>query len=246
MGLDELEKDAKHRKSNTATFAATAATASTKDPASKTEPTPPDPPDPRSDQSLKRKPSPTSTTSPPPKAPRTSFWIPSQTPTTAPLPPSATPPKLHPLCPGSGSGTNPAEKHALSLKGLVDVHFQSANGNVKGGEGKKGLEGGKYVCPSCSRGLSNSLGGVVAVPCGHVVCKSCVGRFGDGEEGGGDPHAGGGKGEVGGRCYVCEGVLRGVGKKGEGKGWVELRCEGTGFAGGGGNMVKARGTAFQC
>ena len=59
------------------------------------------------------------------------------------------------------------------------------------------------------------------------------------------------------RCYVCETDLTpsAVGKKlknekekgsKEQRGVVELRSEGTGFAGGGKNIAKREGVAFQC
>ncbi len=60
-------------------------------------------------------------------------------------------------------------------------------------------------------------------------------------------------------CYVCETDLSGKNvktKEGEDgakaekgavkPGMVELRSEGTGFAGGGDNMVQRHGVAFQC
>jgi nitric oxide synthase-interacting protein len=78
-----------------------------------------------------------------------------------------------------------------------------------------------------------------------------------------DPHNPGAEHSVL-RCFVCETDLTGVdakAKKAEGKekgkkskrdkdgvkpGLVELKSEGTGFAGGGGNVVKKEGVAFQC
>ena len=182
-----------------------------------------------------------------------SFWVPSLTPSTGddtrklPSADSATP-KLQPLCPGSA----PESKHNLSLKSLVDVHFKNA---AKADEEGRHINA-KYICPACDKTLSNALKAVMAVPCGHVLCKPCAGKFmSEGNTKSTDPHADlesgekNGRGEV--RCYVCEsGLTSGREKKAEKgavkPGVVELRCEGTGFAGGGGNMVMARGTAFQC
>lgn len=60
------------------------------------------------------------------------------------------------------------------------------------------------------------------------------------------------------RCYVCETDLSGYKhrdkadkvnpqiEKGPKPGLVELRSEGTGFAGGGNNMVQRKDVAFQC
>ena len=75
-----------------------------------------------------------------------------------------------------------------------------------------------------------------------------------------DPHAPPAKDEERGRlvCFVCESDLSGkkakikegdeISKpeKGVKPGLVELRSDGTGFAGGGKNMTQKNGTAFQC
>ena len=101
---------------------------------------------------------------------------------------------------------------------------------------------------------------MLAVPCGHVVCRSCAEKFLKGDET---------KSDV--RCYVCEADLseeaeeqrdedadgRENGKKKRRKekkkardrikpGLVEIKSEGTGFAGGGTNIAKKIGVAFQC
>ena len=78
------------------------------------------------------------------------------------------------------------------------------------------------------------------LPCGHVLCKSCVGQFMKPTNG--DSM----------RCYVCEADLteKETAKK-EGKekiqpGLVELRREGTGFSAGGSNQVKKDAVMFRC
>ncbi len=95
----------------------------------------------------------------------------------------------------------------------------------------------------------------MTVPCGHVLCKPCAGKFMAMPTGGLDPHEKG-EGEEGGRCFVCETDLTarkdGKGgkengdKEGVKPGLVEIRSEGTGFAGGGTNMATREGVAFQC
>jgi nitric oxide synthase-interacting protein len=188
------------------------------------------------------------------KASLPSFWVPSLTPNSAPAPLKA--PKLQPVCPASADDA----PHALSLKTLVSVNFSTES------KGKGGVEEGsrqaQRICPSCKKGLSNGLKAMLAIPCGHVMCKPCVERFMP-PQGTPDPHADG-KGEVRRRCYVCEADLserpkkkkekKAEGRDGEDKeekerlrpGLVEISAEGTGFAGGGKNMARKEGTAFQC
>ena len=95
----------------------------------------------------------------------------------------------------------------------------------------------------------------VAKPCGHVICKSCVDQFMTPHKDP-DPHVA--EDELHGRmlCYVCETDItehpptkQKPKEKGKDKirpGIVEISSEGTGFAGGGNNVAKREGTAFQC
>ena len=200
-----------------------------------------------------------------------SFWIPSLTPEAKKARLGAMP-KLQPLCPAS----SPDTKHGISLKSLVAVKFKYSE-ESKGKENTEERDAAP-ICPACVKGLSNTNKAVLAMPCGHVLCKPCARKLmkADTEP---DPHnpssVGGGKV----RCFVCEEDVtpeemsrkteqevnsnddedRGGDarrdkkkrKKGEDvggvrRGMVELKCEGTGFAGGGDNMVKKGGTAFQC
>lgn len=208
-----------------------------------------------------------------------SFWVPSLTPSTGDdlrkvgsgLDP-ALEKSQQPLCPGSVAATAGGKgHHHLSLKSLVDVQFKASSAGeastAGGGGGDSGPKGSKYTCPACDKLLSNALKAVMAVPCGHVLCKPCAGKFMSAQTSDTvDPHAeltrsGEKEREKEIRCYVCESDLSTKatpvadskkkkrsekGNAGVMPGVVELRCEGTGFAGGGGNMVKARGTAFQC
>lgn len=176
------------------------------------------------------------------KAHLPSFWVPSQTPDTNHK--ESEKAKLNPTCPCSESD----RPHTLSLKTLTGVNFNE----------EKSAETGKKVwtCPSCSKALTNSTKAMVAIPCGHVLCKPCVERFlkpehrhhRDAHDEGPDPETV--------HCYVCDADLTTVPEKDrEGKkhkkekglkpGLVEIRSEGTGFAGGGKNMVKRQGVAFQ-
>lgn len=76
-----------------------------------------------------------------------------------------------------------------------------------------------------------------------------------------DPHADEDEDETGARCFVCSADVSGRMDKGKGKGGakegkkerervrgglMEISSEGTGFAGGGTNVVKRHGVAFQC
>lgn len=175
-----------------------------------------------------------------------SFWVPGVDASEDKSAKKVKPEKLTPLCPSS----MPTTKHSYSLKTLIDVKF-SEDEDSKTGDTLR-------ICPSCKKGLSNSSRAMLAKPCGHVVCGSCADQFlrpdkaetKDGEV----------KGHVATKvlCYVCETDIteqktKDSGEHGKQKekdkirpGLVEISCEGTGFAGGGTNITKREGVAFQC
>jgi nitric oxide synthase-interacting protein len=173
-----------------------------------------------------------------------SFWVPGETPDANHK--SAEKVKREPTCPASDTN----KPHALSLKSLTTVNFHE----------EKSTETGKSTrtCPACQKTLTNATKGMLAVPCGHVLCKPCADKFlkpehrhhRDAHDAGTDPEAI--------HCYVCDADLTTISEakekdgkkhkkekeKGPKPGLVELRTEGTGFAGGGKNMVKKEGVAF--
>ncbi|KAJ4986419.1 ring finger domain-containing protein [Stagonosporopsis vannaccii] len=174
-----------------------------------------------------------------------SFWVPGETPETHHKGLSKA--KQNPTCPSS----DPEHPHDLSLKALTTVNFHE----------EKSAETGKSIrtCPSCQKALSNGTKAMLAIPCGHVLCKPCVEKFlkpehrhhRDAHDEGPDPETV--------HCYVCDADLTTVpeanekeGKKrkkekesGIKPGLVEIRSEGTGYASGGKNLVKREGVAFQ-
>lgn len=184
-----------------------------------------------------------------------SFWVPSLTPSSNIVIGHASAPKpakMQLTCPSSSED----RPHEISLKTLVTVRFS---------EDKN--EAGETVrsCPSCRKALSNSLKAMLAVPCGHVVCRPCVDQFMK------PPNIQLGQNPapaaIALRCYVCETDLSGqesllvpgdgaasaerIGKKVKEKGdlkpgLVEIKSDGTGFAAGKGSQVRKQGTAFQC
>ena len=177
-----------------------------------------------------------------------SFWVPSKIPDNQKADSKAI--KQHPTCPASTS----EQPHDFTLKSLVTIHFTEEKSSNQSDNSAR-------TCPSCDKVLSNSTKAIVAKPCGHVLCKPCSDKFQSPPEKSAldtEDHQ-----TV--RCYVCQEDVtpsrktkrkrdeNGDGKEteteAEGKierGLVELSSEGTGFAGGGKNMVKKQGLAFQC
>lgn len=171
-----------------------------------------------------------------------SFWVPSLTPTT--INTSSKPAKLFPFCPAS----SPTKIHPLSLKTLIPINFTTAESTTL----SKGPP--TLICPACTKPLTNTLKAMFTIPCGHVLCKPCAGKFMSSEK---DLHAPGQEGRQ--TCYVCDidltkkepKRLEEHTKKENEKikvkpGLVEINSEGTGFASGGKNMAKKDGVAFQC
>lgn len=171
-----------------------------------------------------------------------SFWVPSETPDNKKAAMKAI--KEHPTCPASAVD----QPHDITLKKLVTVKF---NEETTDGSADKSSR----TCPSCNKALSNATKAVLAKPCGHVLCRPCSDKFQKAPEK--SAHDKDHDETV--RCYECqEDVTPGrksKRKKDDGssekeskveRGLVELSSEGTGFAGGGKNMVKKQGVAFQC
>ena len=176
-----------------------------------------------------------------------SFWVPGvdSSATNANRSKRAKPEKLVPLCPAS----TPTTKHTYSLKNLVTVVF-TEDRDSKTGETIR-------ICPSCKKGLSNSSRAMLAKPCGHVLCGSCVEQFMRPpyhEKAATKPT----EDSLTVLCYVCQtNVTEKKPKDSEDRvkhkdkdkirpGLTEISCEGTGFAGGGTNITKRTGVAFQC
>ncbi|KAF7967512.1 hypothetical protein HWV62_41430 [Athelia sp. TMB] len=154
------------------------------------------------------------------------FWLPSLTPTyTSTGPPTSLKDvKLQTTCRG-------AQPHPLALKSLIPIEFtlytstpsQSTSSTpVEGAPLDKKNEQQDPMCPSCKKQLNNNVIIFVAKPCGHVTCKTCTDALVK-------PSM---------QCIVCDKKL------GE-RDVLELKREGTGFAGGGLAETSKKNMAFQ-
>ncbi|CZT48759.1 related to RING finger domain protein [Rhynchosporium secalis] len=178
-----------------------------------------------------------------------SFWVPSITPssnTHNTLHDVVKKAKLSPVCPASQAD----KPHNYALHTLIEVAFTEEKDESK--------KTSQRICPSCKKALSNTSKAMLAKPCGHVLCKSCVTKFMT-PTGVHDPHAPDVDQSLV-SCYVCEADLTerktkaskaanesGKAEKDKVKpGLVEIKCEGTGFASGGTNVVDRLGISFQC
>jgi len=156
------------------------------------------------------------------------FWLPSLTPTyTSSGPPSSLADvKVQTTC----RGGNPP--HPISLKNLFPVNFtwqgQSSRSQTTDSTpadddaSKLKDEERDAMCPSCKKVLSNSVRMYVMKACSHVTCKTCTDTLV----------------RPGSQCVVCDKVL------GESD-ILELKREGTGYAGGGMAETRKQGVAFQ-
>ena len=181
--------------------------------------------------------------------------------------------KLHPLCPGSTAEDQ--HTYSLRSLITINF-TESASESENAGTGGSSDEPTRICpsCKKALTNTSRPMLGT-AEACGHVVCGACADLFsrGSGDKRGPSKKKNGhGDGDVSVvRCFVCEANLSGVvngeaGEKEEQQGkkhkkeknkegkdksksvgrLVEISCEGTGFAGGGANMAKREGVAFQC
>ncbi|KIJ64689.1 hypothetical protein HYDPIDRAFT_89448 [Hydnomerulius pinastri MD-312] len=155
------------------------------------------------------------------------FWLPSLTPTYASNgPPSSLKDvKLQSMC----RGGNPP--HAVTIKSFTSVQFSfPASSSSRSSDatpavadkGKKREEDKDPICPSCKTNLSNNRVMFLMKPCSHVVCKVCTDSLVRPAK----------------QCIVCDRILNE-------KEIVELKREGTGFAGGGLAEATRKGVAFQ-
>ncbi|KAF7727150.1 hypothetical protein EC973_008011 [Apophysomyces ossiformis] len=106
------------------------------------------------------------------KAKLASFWLPTLTPEAQVQGKDeikAVQPQ--PMCTAS------KEAHAISIKSLIEIKFQTE-------DGKKD----KNVCPACLKSLSNAIKFSVMRNCGHVICNACTDMFVKKSK----------------KCYVCE------------------------------------------
>ncbi|KAI0251884.1 hypothetical protein BJV78DRAFT_1125590 [Lactifluus subvellereus] len=157
------------------------------------------------------------------------FWLPSLTPTyTSSGPPSSLADvKVQTTC----RGGNPP--HPIVLKSLIPVSFtcqtqssstlsQPTDATPDKIASRPYGEEHDVMCPSCKKALSNSVRIYIMKPCSHVTCKTCTDTLVRPAK----------------QCVVCDKLLAEADI-------LELKREGTGYAGGGMAETRKKGVAFQ-
>ncbi|KAH8112919.1 hypothetical protein DFH11DRAFT_1857693 [Phellopilus nigrolimitatus] len=150
------------------------------------------------------------------KAKLPDFWLPSLTPTYT----STGPPKDLKEVKVVTTCKSGKDAHEISLKSLVPVEFtypKDLPPDVKNAADRRDA-----ICPSCKKGLSNSNIMFLLTSCSHIVCKTCTETLVR-------PSS---------QCVVCD-------KEAPTEKIVELKREGTGYAGGGLAESSKTGVAFQ-
>ncbi len=75
------------------------------------------------------------------------------------------------------NGTAAAAAAAAAGSGAVTKTDEKKAGGGGGGSTQVSGSKGRFMCPSCRRGLSNVVKTCFISPCGHVICTHCVDTF---------------------------------------------------------------------
>ncbi|KAI5114933.1 hypothetical protein M0805_008894, partial [Coniferiporia weirii] len=150
------------------------------------------------------------------KAKLPDFWLPSLTPTYT----SSGPPKDLKEVKVVTTCKGGKEAHEISLKTLIPVEFTYPKDLPPGV--KNATDRRDAMCPSCKKMLSNNNIMYIMSPCSHVVCKTCTDTLVR-------PSS---------QCVACD-------KEVPKSKIIELKREGTGYAGGGMAETSKTGVAFQ-
>lgn len=116
----------------------------------------------------------------------------------------------------------------MTLKSLLTVKFATSSSKLDESDSKPPKDDDPFICWSCRSAFNKTQKIYVLRPCGHALCGTCVDTTG----------------KESASCMACDVKVEDIkGKKNSG--FLELKRQGTGFAGGGQAEVKRFDLAFQ-